>query len=104
MNTRLRRGDVFIVLCKCFFGQIHPLVDLGRGQKGQRCPLLHKTFYSDRKATATNRVHSNNIEACAKECSYFWFRSEVKFLTHFDDFLILSDFASFNAISIDVYL
>ena len=38
---------------------------------------------SDRKATATNQMDSNDLEACGKKCCYFWFNSEVKFLTRF---------------------
>ena len=28
-------------------------------------------------------MHSNDLEACGKKCCYFWFHSEVKFLTRF---------------------
>ena len=41
-------------------------------------PLLQKTS-SDWKATATNRMHSNDLEACEMKCCCFWFHSEVKF-------------------------
>ena len=51
-----------------FFGQIRPGADPGWGQK-------------DQKATATSRMHSNDLEACGNKCCYFWFHSEVKFLT-----------------------
>ena len=47
-----------------FFGQIRP------GHKG---PLLQETSSSDWKATATNRMHSNDLEACGKKHFYFWF-------------------------------
>ena len=50
--------------------------DPGQGQIGYRggggggVPLLQKSS-SDRKATATNRIHSNNLEACVmKGCCY----------------------------------
>ena len=66
-------------------------------------PLLQRTSSSDRKATATNRMHSSDLEACGKKCCYFWFHSEVKFLTRFDVFLDLVIFVNFNAISIDFY-
>ena len=34
---------------------------------------------SDQKATATNRIHSNDLEACEKKCCYFLvpFRSQI---------------------------
>ena len=35
----------------------------GEGKIGQGGSLLQKTS-SDRKATATNQMHSNNLEAC----------------------------------------
>ena len=47
-------------------------------------------------------MHSNDLKACGKKCCYFWFHSEVKFLTRFDVFLDLVIFAYFNAISIDL--
>ena len=74
------------------------------GQKiGHGGPLLQETSSSDRKATATNRMHSSDLETCRKKCCYFWFHSEVKFLTRFWRLLDLVKFALFNAISIDVY-
>ena len=67
-----------------FFGQIRPGADPGRGKNRSRgVPLLQETSSSDRKATATNRMHSSDLETCDKKSCYFWFRSEVKFLTRF---------------------
>ena len=51
--------------------------------------LLQKTSSSDRKATATNRMHSNDLEICGKKCCYLWCHSEVKFWRVFDVFLDL---------------
>ena len=67
----------------CFFGQIHPGADPGREKTGHGGPFLQETSSSDRKATATNRMHSSDLETCGKKCCYFWFHSEVKFLTRF---------------------
>ena len=69
-----------------FFGQIRPEADPGRGQIRSRGPLFQRTSSSDRKATATNQMHSSHLEAFGKKCCYFWFHSEVKFLTRFDVF------------------
>ena len=44
---------------------------------------LQETSSSDQKATATNQMDSTELEACGKKCCYFWFHSEVKFLTRF---------------------
>ena len=57
--------------------------DQGRGKIGHHGgggSLLQKTS-SDRKATATNRIHSNDLEACVMKCCCFWFHSVVKFFT-----------------------
>ena len=86
-----------------FFGQIPPEADPGRGKNRSRGPLLQETSSSDRKATATNRMHSSDLETCGKKCCYFWFHSEVKFWRVFDVFLDFIKFALFNAISIDFY-
>ena len=50
-------------------------------------------------------MDSNDLEACGKKCCYFWFHSEVKFLTRrvFDVFLDFVIFAYFNAIFRDFY-
>ena len=85
-----------------FFGQICPGVDPGRGQNSSRGPLLQRTS-SDWKATATNRMHSSDLEAFGKKCCYFWFHSEVKILTRFGVFMDLVIWVYFNAISIDLY-
>ena len=84
-----------------FFGQI----PLGRSENRSGGPLLQETSSSDQKATETNRMHSSDLESCGKKCCYFWFHSEVKFLTRFDvtvflDFFILP---YFNAISMIFY-
>ena len=78
-----------------FFRQIHAGVDPGRGKNRSGGPLLQETSSSDWKATATNRMHSNDLEACGKKCCYFWFHSEVKFLTRFWRLFGLSHFALF---------
>ena len=39
-------------------------------------PLLQKTSL-DLKATATNRIHTNDLEACVMKCCWFWFNSVV---------------------------
>ena len=48
-------------------------------------------------------MHSSDLEAYGKKCCYFWFNSEVKFLTRFDVFLDLVILPYFNAISMDFY-
>ena len=90
--------------CCCFSarspqGRIQGGAKIGHGVD----PLLQETFSSDRKATATNQMHSNDLEACGKKCCYFWFHSKVKFLTRFWRFSGLSHFCVFNAISKDFY-
>ena len=40
--------------------------------------MRESTSSSDRKPTATNRMHTN--EACGMKCCYFLFHSDVNFL------------------------
>ena len=47
-----------------------------RGEGG----LLQESASSDRKATATNQMYSNDLEAYGMKCCYFLFHSEVSFL------------------------
>ena len=67
-----------------FFGQICPGADPGRGKnRSQGVPFFRKLLLQTGRLTATNRVHSSDLEARGKKCCYFWFHSEVKFLTRF---------------------
>ena len=54
----------------------------GRAKIGHRGLLLPETSSSDRKATATNGMYNNDLEACGMKCHYFLFHSEVKFFMH----------------------
>ena len=84
-------------------GQIRQIQ--GGAELGHRGSPSSKNFFfdSDLKVTATNRMHSNDLEAYGKKCCYFWFHSEVKFLTRFDVFLDLDSLPYFNAISTGFY-
>ena len=53
---------------RCVF-QISPGADLGWVKIGQGGPF-QKTS-SDSKATATNGMYINDLEACGKKCYYF---------------------------------
>ena len=68
--------------CCCFSARSAPGRTQDRAKIGH-WDLLPKTSSSDRKATATNQMHSNDLEAFGKKCCYFWFHSEVKFLARF---------------------
>ena len=82
---KLGRDEVLMVPYKsCCFSARSPQGRIQGGAKiGHGGPLLQETSSSDRKATATNRIHSNDLEACVKKCCYFWFHSDVKFLMRF---------------------
>ena len=66
-----------------------------RGLNRSRGPLLHETSYLDRKATATNQMHSNDLEAFWKKYCYRYhnlrktfgkfFRSYSELLSKFGD-------------------
>ena len=82
---KLGRDEVLMVpyKCCCFSARSAQ----GRIQGGAKIshggPLLQETSSSDRKATATNQMDSNDLEAYGKKCCYFWCHSDVKFLTRF---------------------
>ena len=69
--------------CCCFSARSAQGRIQGGAKIGHGGPLPQETSSSDQKATATNRMHSNDLEASGKKCCYFWFHSEVKFLTRF---------------------
>ena len=78
---KLGRDEVLMVpyKCCCFSarstqGQIQGGAKIGHGG-----PLLQETSSSDRKATATNQMHSNDLEACGKKCCLLLvpFRSQI---------------------------
>ena len=100
---KLGRDKVLMVPYKCCcFSARSPQGRIQGGAKiGHRAPLLQETSSSDRKATATNRMHSSDLEACWKKCCYFWFHSKVKFLMCFWRFLDLVILPYFNAIYMD---
>ena len=94
---KLGRDEVFMVpyKCCCFSARSAQGRIQGGTKIGHGGPLLQETSSSDRKATATNRMDSNDLEACGKKCCYFWFHSEVKFLTRFWRLFGLRHFALF---------
>ena len=55
--------------------------DLPRGESraGQNRSRWSQTSASDRKATATNQMHSSDLEAFGKKCCYFWFIPQSNF-------------------------
>ena len=69
--------------CCCFLARSAQGRIQGGAKIGHGGPLLQRTSSSDRKATATNRMHSSDLEAFLKKCRYFWFHSEVKLLTRY---------------------
>ena len=79
------------------------MTNLTTGQQKKYClPRFSENRFlllSYRMATATNRMHRNDLKACGKKCCYFWFHSEVDILAHFDVFLELVILAQFHAIS-----
>ena len=99
--TKLGRDEVFMVpyKCCCFSARSVKGRIQGRAKIGQGGPLLQRTSSSDWKATATNQMHSNDLEACGMKYCYFWFHSEVKFLTRFRHlFGLIVILPCFNAI------
>ena len=61
--------------------------------------LLSEASSSDRRATATNRMLSNDLEDVGRSVVIFGIILKSSFLTHFGRLSGLSLFAYFNAIS-----
>ena len=59
------------VLTRSTQGQIQGRAKIGDGG------LLQESASSDWKATSTNKMYSNDLEACGMKCCYFLFHSEV---------------------------
>ena len=78
-------------------------MDPGCGRNRSGGSPSPKNSSSDRKATATKQMYSNYQEAFGKKCCYFWFHTEVKFLTRFDVVLDEVALVYFNAISMNFY-
>ena len=98
MFTKLGRVEVLVALHLWLdFGQTLPRGGFRAGQKYvNEGSLLQRTADSDWKATVTKRMHCNDLKACGKKCCYFWFHSEVQFLTRFWRLFGLSHFCVFR--------
>ena len=94
---KLGRGEVLMApyKCCCFSARSAQ----GRIQGGAKIchqgPLLQGTSSWDRKATATNRMHSGDLEVYGKKCCYFGSISKSNFWRVFDVFLDLVIFCEF---------
>ena len=84
--------QVFFFLARSVHGRIQVGAKIGHGG-----PFLQRTSSSDWKATSTNRIHSNDLQACGMKHGYFWFHSEVKYLTRFWHLFGLTHFAFFSS-------
>ena len=70
---KLGIDEVLMVPYKCCcFSARSPQGRIQGGAKiGHGGPLLQETSFSDWKATATNRMHSNDLEACGRSVVIF---------------------------------
>ena len=64
---------------RCTQGRIQGRAKIGDRAGGGGGGLLQESASSDWKATATNQMYSNDLEACGMKCCYFLFHSEVNF-------------------------
>ena len=104
--TKLGRDEVLMVPYKfCCFSAMSAQGRIQDGAKiGHRGPLLQRTSSSDRKATAINRMQSNDLEACGWSVIIFGSIPKSNFWHIFYVFLDLVILPYFNAISIDFYV
>ena len=58
--------------CCCFSARSIQGRIQGGAKIGQEGPLLPQTSSSDLKATATNLMHSNDVQACKMKCCFFF--------------------------------
>ena len=74
---KLGRDEALIApyMFNCFSGRSVQERIQGGAKIGHGGPLLQPTSSSDWKATATNRMHSNDLEACGMKCCNFLFHS-----------------------------
>ena len=77
---KLGRDEVLMVpyKCCCFSARSTQGRIQGGAKIGHGGLLLQETSSSDRKATAINKMHSNDLEACEKCCySFVRFHSQI---------------------------
>ena len=102
---KLGRDEVLMVpyKCCCFSARSAQGRIKGGAKIGHGGPLLQETFSLDRKATATNQMDSNDLEACGRSVVIFGSIPKSNFWRVFDVFLDLVIFTYFNATLIYFY-
>ena len=89
--------------CCCFSARFAQGRIQGGAKIGHGGHLLQQTSSSDRKATATNRMHSSDLKHVGRSFVIFGFIRKSNFWRVFDVFLDLVILVYFNAFSIDFY-
>ena len=75
---KLGRDEVLMVpyKCCCFRSDLSRVGSRAGQKKVAEDPILQRTSPSDHETEITNRLHSNDLEACGKKCCFFY--SDVK--------------------------
>ena len=90
--------------CCCFSARSPQGRIQGGAKIGHGGTLLQETSSSDWKATATNQMHSNDLEHVGRSVVTFSSISKSNFWRVFDVFLDFVILPYFNAISMDFYV
>ena len=61
-------------MARTFVKVFRPYPPRGRSRAGQKYVMGVLPTFSDQKATATNQMHCNDVEACGMKCCYFLFQ------------------------------
>ena len=90
---KLGRDEVLMVpyKCCCFSARSAQGRIQGGAKIGQRGSPSSRNFFF-RPEGYSDKPNGDDLEACGKKCCYFWFHSEVKFLTRFWRLFGLSHF------------
>ena len=105
MFMKLGRDEVLMVphLCSGFSANSAKGWIQGGAKLGQWGIPSPKVFFFKLEGYSDKLMHDSDLKVYGKKRCYFWFHSEVKFLTRFYVFLDLVNLVDFNAISVDLY-
>ena len=104
--TKLGRDEMLMVpyKCCCFSAKSVNKPIQGWAKIGPGGSSSLTDFFVRPEGYSNDPRNTSGQETCGIKCCYFWFNSEIKFLTRFDVFFDLVILLYFNANSIDFYV